>query len=224
MAKKQDDDKLAAALKAVEEMRPGIKVGLGTGSTVSYFIEALGKEGLDVPVVCSSRDSEQKATKAGLKIMELNKAISDSNRPMLDVYVDGADEIDPLYNMIKGGGGALTREKIVAAASLEFICIVDGSKIVKQLGKFPLPIEVLEFAEVYVTNELTELGGQVVKRKGFKTDEGNIILDVTGLDFSDPLQLETELNNIPGVVENGIFSVRNADKVIVGKNGKAEYI
>lgn len=224
MTAKQEKDKKAAAEKVLEELTPELrKIGLGTGSTVKYFIEALGKEGLELECACSSKATEKLAKKAGLKTMPLNDILT-PERPILDLYVDGADEVDKAYNLIKGGGGALLREKIIATASLEFICVVDESKIVKKLGGFPLPVEVLPFAEKYVAFEMRELGAQATVRKDFTTDNGNIILDVTGLNFKDPLELETEINNIPGVVENGVFSVRPADRVVVGKGGKAEFI
>jgi ribose 5-phosphate isomerase A len=227
--KKADEDKKAAALAAVGEVKGGMRVGLGSGSTTKYFIEELGKRKYPGPVIASSLESENIAKKAGLKVTTLEDMIAKAGPQIgetgiLDLYVDGADESDKSYNLIKGGGGALTREKILASASNEFICIVDESKIVPKLGRFPLPVEVVPFAQSFVTYELTELGGQVKKREKFLTDNGNIILDVTGLKIKDPLELETELNNIPGVVENGIFSVRQADRLIVGRNGKAQYM
>ncbi|MFH1403169.1 MAG: ribose-5-phosphate isomerase RpiA [Candidatus Altiarchaeota archaeon] len=227
--RKQEESKKAAALAAVREVRGNMKLGLGTGSTVNYFIEELGKKKFPGSVVASSKSTEQLAKKMGLNLKTLDEVAKDARggeegQTLLDLYVDGADEVDPTYNLIKGGGGALTREKVVASASAEFICIVDESKKVKKLGKFPLPVEVLPFAKAYVEFELRELGAQVKERAKFITDNGNIILDVSGLDFSDPLQLETELNNIPGVVENGIFSVRQPERVLVGKDGRAEYM
>lgn len=205
-------------MMAVREVKGGMKLGLGTGTTVKYFIEELGRKKFPGPVVPSSKASHDLAKKVGLKVASLDE------HPQLDLYVDGADEVDKSYNLIKGGGGALTREKIVASASMEFTCIVDESKVVPKLGRFPLPVEVLPFAKAYVMVELTELGGKPVERKKTVTDNGNIILDVTGLKFKDPLELETELNNIPGVVENGIFAVRQPERVIVGGNGKARYL
>ncbi|MBD3388229.1 MAG: ribose-5-phosphate isomerase RpiA [Candidatus Altiarchaeales archaeon] len=229
--KSQEADKKAAALMAVREVKGGMKLGLGTGSTVKYFIEELGRKKFPGLVVPSSKASEDLAKKSGLKVTTLDevakmgfKKAGDMGGGLIDLYVDGADEVDRTYNLIKGGGGALTREKVVASASTEFVCIVDESKAVAKLGKFPLPVEVLPFAKAFVTSELEELGGKVVERKKFTTDNGNIILDVTGLDFSDPLQLETELNNIAGVVENGIFAVRQPERVIISKKGKAQYM
>jgi len=225
---KKGQDKKAAALLAVREVKGGMRVGLGTGSTVKYFIEELGRKRFPGPVVASSKSSEDLATKAGLRLVslgDLTKKIKlGQGQTLLDLYVDGADEVDKSYNLIKGGGGALTREKVLASASAEFTCIVDSSKVVSKLGKFPLPVEVLPFAKSYVTCELAELGAKVKERTKYVTDNGHIILDVLGLDFRDPLQLETELNNIPGVVENGIFAVRTPERVIVAKSGKARYM
>ncbi len=218
MASEQEKGKKAAALLAVKEVKGGMKMGLGTGSTVKYFIEELGRRKYPGPVIPSSKSSEELAKKEGLKVSSLEE------HPLLDLYVDGADEVDRVHNLIKGGGGALTREKVIASASLEFVCIVDDSKLVKKLGKFPLPVEVVPFAKPYVMSELRELGGEPTERLKFKTDNGNIILDVTSLNFSDPLELETELNNIPGVVENGVFAVRQPERVIVGRKGGAEYM
>lgn len=219
-AKSAGDDsaKKAAALMAIREVKGGMKLGLGTGSTVTHFIEELGRKRFPGPVVPSSKATEELAKKMKLKVASLDEY------PLLDLYVDGADEVDKGYNLVKGGGGALTREKVVASASMEFICIIDDSKVVSKLGRFPLPVEVLPFAKGYVSAELTELGGKVVQRPKYTTDNGNIILDVSGLDFKDPLQLETELNNIPGVIENGIFAVRQPERVIVGKGDKAQYM
>ncbi|MFH1054815.1 MAG: ribose-5-phosphate isomerase RpiA [Candidatus Altiarchaeota archaeon] len=225
--KAQDEDKKAAALAAVREVKGGMKLGLGTGSTANFFIEELGRRKYPGPVVASSKATEELAKKVGLKLVTLDSLIKPTmgeEETILDLYVDGADEADKSYNLIKGGGGAMTREKVVASAAAEFICIVDESKLVAKIGKFPLPIEVIPFAKTYVAYELKELGAEVKERPKFITDNGNIILDATGLDFKDPLQLETELNNIPGVVENGIFAVRQPERVIVGRKGKAEYL
>ncbi|MFH0860597.1 MAG: ribose-5-phosphate isomerase RpiA [Candidatus Altiarchaeota archaeon] len=200
-----------AALKYVED---GMTVGLGTGSTAECFIEALAKEvkkGLSVLGIPTSERTKKLAKSLGIPTAELN------DKNILDLCVDGADEVDKKFNLIKGGGGALTREKIVASAALKYVVIVDESKLVKKIGTFPLPIEVIPFAQNYVLNELLEIGEGAEIRKGFKTDNGNVIIDVKGLDFSDPLALETELNNIPGVLENGIFSIRQPEIVIVGK-------
>ncbi len=227
MGSAQDKDKKAAAEMAVREVKGGMRLAVGSGSTVNFFVEELGRKKYPNPIVCASEATEKLAKKVGLKTMTLDEALKPDKtgeRRYLDIYVDGADEVDKTYSLIKGGGGALTREKVVASASNEFICIVDASKSVTKLGKFPLPIEVVPYAKEYVTAELTELGAKVVERKKYVTDNGNVILDVTGLDFADPLQLETELNNIPGVVENGIFAVRQPERLITSKNGKAQYM
>jgi ribose 5-phosphate isomerase A len=227
-SKQQDEDKRAAAVAAVREVKGGMKVGLGSGSTANLFIEELGKRKFPGQVVAASKASEALAGKYGMKLTTLDALIKglkgEEEETILDLYVDGADEVDKTMNLIKGGGGAHTREKVVASAAAEFICIVDESKVVPRLGKFPLPIEVVPFAKSYVMYELRDLGAQVVERPKFVTDNGNVILDAAGLDFKDPLELETELNNIPGVVENGIFAVRQPERVLVGRKGKAEYL
>lgn len=226
-AKGNDADKIAAAQMAVREVKGNMKLALGSGSTLNCFVEELGKRKYPNPVTCASDATEKLAKKVGLKVISLEEMLKPKkggDETYIDLYIDGADEVDKSYDLIKGGGGALTREKVVASASNEFVCIVDSSKVVTKIGKFPLPIEVVPFAEVYVTGELVELGGKVTKRKNFLTDNGNVILDVTGLKFTDSLQLETELNNIPGIVENGIFAVRQPERVIVSKGGKAAYL
>jgi ribose 5-phosphate isomerase A len=215
-----EQSKRTAAQYAIDYLEDGLSVGLGTGSTVKYFIEELAKSKLKVRCVPTSVETENLAKKLKLNVVSLSEGLKPSKigaPPLIDVCVDGADEVDKKFNLIKGGGGALAREKIVAAASLQFIIIVDESKLVPKLGAFPLPIEIIPFAQPYVEFEMRELEANPVLRKGFKTDNGNIILDVSGLDFGDPLQLETELNNIPGVVENGIFAVRQPEVVVVGK-------
>ncbi len=227
-SRQQDDDKRAAAYAALREVKGGMKVGLGSGSTANMFIEELGKRKFPGLCVASSKASEEIARKAGLKLTTLDSLIAslkgEEEETILDLYVDGADEVDKSMNLIKGGGGAHTREKVVASAAAEFICIVDESKLVSRLGTFPLPVEVVPYARSYVSWELGELGAKAAERPKFVTDNGNVILDAEGLDFKDPLQLETELNNIPGVVENGIFAVRQPERVIVGRKGKAEYL
>ncbi|MFH1836440.1 MAG: ribose-5-phosphate isomerase RpiA [Methanobacteriota archaeon] len=223
----KDDSKKTAAEYAIDYVEDGISVGLGTGSTVKYFIEALAREKLKVKCVPTSVETEKLAKKLKLNVVDLVEGLKPSKiggPPLIDVTIDGADEVDKKFNLIKGGGGALTREKIVASASKQFIVVVDESKLVQKLGAFPLPIEVLSFAVPYVEFELRELGGNPVIRKGFTSDNGNPIIDVSGLDFPDPLQLETELNNIPGIVENGIFSVLQPEVVVVGKGKKAEVL
>lgn len=215
-----EQSKKTAASYAMDYIEEGISVGLGTGSTVKYFLEALAKEKIKVKCVPTSVETGKLAKKLKLNVVSLTEGLKPSKiggAPLVDVCVDGADEVDKNFNLIKGGGGALTREKIVASASLEFVVIVDESKLVPKLGEFPLPIEVLPFAQPYVEFELRELEAEPVLRKGVTTDNGNIILDVKGLNVTDPLELETELNNIPGIVENGIFAVRQPEAVIVGK-------
>lgn len=215
-----EQSKKTAALKALEYVKPGMKIGLGTGTTVRYFIEELTKANIDVTCVPSSKATEALAKSLNLKLTSLNTALNTTKYgeiPQLDLGVDSADEADKSMNLIKGGGGALTREKVVASASKEFIVIIDESKWVDKIGKYPLPIEVLPFAQKFVESEIKELNGTPKLRENFVTDNGNIILDVTGLDISDPLDTEGMLNNIPGLVDNGIFAIRNADMVIMGK-------
>lgn len=222
-----EQSKKTAAYYAIDYIEDGVSVGLGTGSTVRYFLEALAKEKLKVNCVPTSVETENLAKKLKLNVVSLAEGLKPAKiggPPLIDVTVDGADEVDKKFNLIKGGGGALMREKIVASASMLYVVIVDESKIVPKLGEFPLPVEVLPFAQPYVEFELRELGGNPVLRKGFKTDNGNIILDVSGLEFPDPLELETELNNIPGIVDNGIFAVRQPEDVVVGKGRDVEVL
>ena len=202
-----------AALRFVPE---GDIIGVGTGSTANFFIDALAtlKDRIK-GTVASSEATAERLKQHGIEVFSLNDVGS------LSVYVDGADEVNQHREMIKGGGGALTREKIVAAMAKEFICIVDGSKQVKRLGAFPLPIEVIPMARSYVARKLVALGGQPQYREGFLTDNGNIILDVHSLDISNPIELETTLNNIVGVVTNGLFAKRPADIVLVGEKSGA---
>lgn len=218
-----EQSKRTAALKVLEEVKPGMTVGLGTGTTAKYFIEELAKSKIDVTCVPSSNATETLAKSLKLKLVDLNSALTASRYgeiPQLDLCIDGADEADKNMNLIKGGGGALTREKVVASASKDFIVIIDETKWVERIGKYPLPIEVLPFAQKFVESELKELCGSPKLRENFTTDNGNIILDVTGLDLSDPLDMEGMLNNVPGIVESGIFAIRNADKVIMGKGNE----
>ena len=185
-------------------------MGVGTGSTVNFFIEALGEiKGRIEGAVSSSVASEALLKKQGIPVFDLN-AVGD-----IPVYVDGADEANEHRHLIKGGGGALTREKIVAAASDKFVCIVDDSKIVPILGTFPLPIEVIPMAQSYVAREITKLGGKPVLRNGFTTDNGNVILDVHNLKIDNPVELESKLNEIVGVVTNGLFAQRSADILLI---------
>ncbi|MFL1731753.1 ribose-5-phosphate isomerase RpiA [Moraxella oculi] len=195
--------KQAAAKSALTYVEDGMILGVGTGSTVNCLIELLASVNLK-GAVSSSKVTEDKLRALGIEIYDLN-AVGE-----LDLYIDGADEIDRLGNMIKGGGGALTREKIVAAASKSFICMVDDSKVVSKLGKFPVAIEVLPQARSYVARELVKLGGEPVYREGFITDYGNVILDTYDLDIDNPKDLEEKLNNIVGVVCNGIFAHQSA--------------
>ncbi len=207
----QDSKKRAAAEAAAAEIEDGVRLGVGTGSTVNYFIDALAQRKPELQtVVSSSEATTQRLAAHGIQAVDLNLAGD------LDVYVDGADEVDPVGHMIKGGGGALTREKIVAAASRRFFCIVDDSKLVKVLGEFPLPLEVIPMGRSYVARQMVALGGLPEYREGFVTDNGNVILDVRHLDIVNPVEMETRINQIAGVVTVGIFGHRRADSVFVG--------
>lgn len=207
----QDEMKKQAAWAALEYIPRQTIVGVGTGSTVNHFIDALASIKHEITgAVSSSVASTEKMQALGIKVFDLNDIDSFS------VYVDGADEINAAKQMIKGGGAALTREKIVAAVAQQFICIVDNSKQVDVLGKFPLPVEVIPMARNYVARELTKLGGQPVWREAVVTDNGNHILDVHGLCITDALALEQQINQITGVVTNGLFAARAADLVLVG--------
>lgn len=207
----QDDKKRAAARAALAYVQPGSIIGVGTGSTVTYFIEALGEIKNDIEGAVSSSDDSTKKLKAlGIEVLDLNSV------SQFDIYVDGADEITEHMHMIKGGGAALTREKIVAAVAKQFICIIDDSKQVPMLGAFPLPVEVIPMARSYVARELVKLGGDPVYREGVITDNGNVILDVHNLRIMNPPELETQINQITGVVTNGIFGHRAADVALIG--------
>ncbi|WP_166840774.1 ribose-5-phosphate isomerase RpiA [Rheinheimera pleomorphica] len=207
----QDEMKKNAAWAALEYIPRDTVVGVGTGSTVNHFIDALASIKHEIKgAVSSSEQSTKRLQALGIEVFDLNSIDSFS------VYVDGADEINRQKHMIKGGGAALTREKIVAAVADSFICIVDQSKQVDVLGTFPLPVEVIPMASSYVQRELTKLGGKPVLRAGVTTDNGNVILDVHQLAITDPLKLEQQINNIVGVVCNGIFAHRAADMVLVG--------
>lgn len=185
-------------------------LGVGTGSTVNCFIDALAASGKRVEAAVSSSDAtSQRLREHGIEVCELN------DTGTLDIYIDGADEFDAHRRLIKGGGGALTREKIVAAASRKFVCIVDASKKVGVLGAFPLPVEVIPMARSYVARQLVALGGQPELRQGFTTDNGNVILDVHNLDLVDPVTAERRINDIPGVVTCGLFALRPADVVLM---------
>ncbi|MBA6303774.1 ribose-5-phosphate isomerase RpiA [Colwellia sp. MB02u-14] len=215
----QDEMKKAAALKALEFIKNDTIVGVGTGSTVNHFIDALATIKDDIEgAVSSSKVSTQKLKAHGIEVFELNDVGS------IDVYVDGADEITEYLSMIKGGGAALTREKIVAAVAKTFVCIADESKQVKVLGKFPLPVEVIPMARSYVARELVKLGGDPVYRQGVITDNGCVILDVHNLEILDPKKLENDINAIVGVVTNGLFALRGADVLILGTKDGAKLI
>lgn len=206
-----DQLKQQAALAALAHVEEGSILGVGTGSTVDHFIDAMAAQKLRIRgAVSSSERSTKRLRAAGYDVLDLNSTGD------LDLYVDGADESDRHRRLIKGGGGALTREKIVAAASRRFICIADESKLVDVLGKFPLPIEVIPMARSYVARQLVALGGQPVYREGVVTDNGNQILDVHGLAIVDPVSLETTINGIAGVVTVGLFAHRPADVLILG--------
>ena len=211
------NSKLNASIEAIEYIKPKIDmnsiIGVGTGSTVNYFIQELAKiKHMFKGAVSSSEASTELLKKSGIEVFELN----DVNEIL--VYVDGADEVDTSNNLIKGGGGAHTREKIVASASNEFVCIVDKSKLVKTLGNFPLPVEAMIKSRSYVAREIVKIGGLPELRKDFLTDQGNQILDIKDLAIDDPLDLEQTINLIPGVLDNGLFANCKPQKVIVGKD------
>ena len=207
-----DELKKKAAIAALEYIEDEQIIGIGTGSTVNFFIEALKsiKHRIDA-CVASSIQTEKKLKAAGFSVIDLNVAVE------VPLYVDGADEVDKHYRMIKGGGGALTREKIVASCAQQFICIADASKFKQNIGAYPVAVEVIPIARSYVGRQLVNLGGNPVYRDQFITDNGNIILDVYDMDIVKPEALEDRINAIPGVVENGIFSHRLADKIILAK-------
>ncbi|MGA8148543.1 MAG: ribose-5-phosphate isomerase RpiA [Gallionellaceae bacterium] len=215
----QDEMKRAVAQAAIAYVPADCFVGVGTGSTANFFIDELAKIRHRIRgAVASSEASARRLQNDGIEVVSLNESGD------LPVYVDGADEITRHLHMVKGGGGALTREKIVAAASREFICVCDSSKLVDVLGSFPLPIEVIPMARSYVARELVKLGGQPVLREGFTTDNGNVILDVRGLTILNPVELETTLDHIAGVVTNGLFARRPADVLLLGTAGGVQTI
>jgi ribose 5-phosphate isomerase A len=206
-----DESKRSAAKAALHYVREAAYVGVGTGSTVNFFIAELQAQLVRIKgAVSSSNGTTARLRAAGIDVIDLN----DSGP--LEVYIDGADEATRRRELIKGGGGALTREKIVAAAARRFVCIIDEGKLVDELGKFPLPIEVIPMARTLVARELASLGGRAVQRAGFITDNGNIILDVHGLAIDDPAALERTINQIAGVVTVGLFAVRPADVLLIG--------
>lgn len=211
MALSQDEMKKQVAEAALEYVEAGMIVGIGTGSTANHFIDGLAKiKGKIEGTVASSEASAERLRGHGIDVFELNAV---GNIPL---YVDGADESNKYLHLIKGGGGALTREKIVAAASEKFICIADESKLVDMLGAFPLPVEVIPMARSYVARQMVKLGGEPVYRDGFVTDNGNIILDVHNLEIMNPVEMEGQLNAIVGVVTNGLFAQRPADVLLLG--------
>jgi ribose 5-phosphate isomerase A len=211
MALSQDDLKRAVAQAAIAYVPNDCIVGVGTGSTANFFIDELAQIKHKIRgAVASSEASAKRLQGHGIAVLSLNEAGE------LPVYIDGADEITRHLHMVKGGGGALTREKIVAAASQKFICVCDASKLVDVLGKFPLPIEVIPMAQSYIAREIVKLGGQPKLREGFTTDNGNIILDVHNLQIMNPVELENTLNQLAGVVTNGLFARRGADVLLLG--------
>lgn len=206
-----DQMKQAAARAALAYVPQGAIIGVGTGSTVNFFIDALAQAGIRIEAaVSSSKASTERMRGHGIAVVALNEVQE------MPIYVDGADEIDKQLHMVKGGGGALTGEKIVAAVARRFICIADQAKLKERLGAFPLPVEVIPLAERYVAREMAKLGGRAQLRAGFTTDYGNPILDVHGLRIDDPVRLETHINQIAGVVTNGLFARRPADLLLLG--------
>lgn len=207
----QDELKRAVAREAIKYVVEDAVIGVGTGSTVNHFIEELAKiKGRIRGAVASSEQTADLLRQHRIGLYDLNSVDE------LPVYIDGADEITPHFAMIKGGGGALTREKIVAAVAERFVCIADQSKLVDVLGAFPLPVEVIPMARSYVARELVRLGGRPALRQGVTTDNGNVILDVSGLNILNPVELERDINNITGVVANGLFAQRGADVLLLG--------
>ena len=207
----QDELKQAVAREAIKYVVEDAVIGVGTGSTADLFIDELARmKNRIAGAVASSERSAERLKGRGIRVLDLNSVNE------LPVYIDGADEITEHLAMIKGGGGALTREKIVAAVAKKFVCIADESKLVPVLGKFPLPVEVIPMARAYVARQMVKLGGQPKLREGFATDNGNIVLDVWGLSILNPVELETAVNNIAGVVTNGLFARRGADVLLLG--------
>jgi ribose 5-phosphate isomerase A len=207
----QEELKQAVAREAIKHVVEDAVIGVGTGSTANYFIDELAKiKGRIAGAVASSAKSAERLKGHGIRLFDLNGVNE------LPVYIDGADEITEHLAMIKGGGGALTREKIVAAVAKRFVCIADESKLVSVLGKFPLPVEVIPMARAYVARQMVKLGGQPRLREGFTTDNGNVVLDVWDLSILNPVELETTINNVAGVVTNGLFARRGADVLLLG--------
>jgi len=219
----QDEKKQKAAKAAFDLVFPSLHedsvLGIGTGSTTDFFIEELNKSNAHIKgAICSSNASKQNLKESGIEVLELNDVHG------IDIYIDGADEFNSRFELIKGGGGALTREKILANSSKHFICIVDNSKHVQLLGEFPLAIEVLEVARSAVSREMMRMGGKPVYRTNFRTDNGNQIIDVSNLKIEVPFEMEAAINNIPGVVENGIFANRTPDIILMATESGIEEI
>lgn len=215
----QDTLKKAVAEAALAYVEDDMIVGVGTGSTANFFIDGLAElKGRIAGTVASSEATRQRLEQHGIPVLDLN-AVDE-----VPIYVDGADEADPNLCLIKGGGGALTREKIIAAVAERFICIADASKQVPVLGAFPLPVEVIPMARSHVAREIVKLGGDPVYREGFVTDNGNIILDIHNMQIAEPVKLESQLNNIVGVVTNGLFARRCADVLLIGTEGGVQTI
>jgi len=208
----KDEEKRLAGRAAMRYVEDGMIVGVGTGSTVAHFIDALAERKHAIEgAVSSSEQSTQRLVERGVRVLDLNDVAD------IPLYVDGADECDPGRHLIKGGGGALTREKIIAAVSRKFVCIIDAGKRVDVLGKFPLPVEVIPMARSYVAREIVRRGGQPVWRESVVTDNGNWILDVHDWQITDPVAMERDLNQIPGIVTVGLFAQRPADIVLIGE-------
>src|SRR5712691_892150 len=207
----QDELKRAVAREAIKHVVEDAVIGVGTGSTANFFIDELAKmKNRIAGAVASSEKTAERLKRHGIRLLDLNSVNE------LPVYIDGADEITEHLAMIKGGGGALTREKVVAAVAKRFICIAAESKLVPVLGKFPLPVEVIPMARAYVGRQMVRLGGQPKLREGFTTDNGNMVLDVWGLSILNPVELEAAINNVTGVVTNGLFARRGADVLLLG--------
>ncbi len=208
-----DEKKQQVAKAALEYVVPDTIIGIGTGSTANHFVDALASIKHTIEgTVASSNVTAERLKAHGIPVLELNSVDE------ISVYIDGADESNRHLHLIKGGGGALTREKIVAAVSKQFVCIADDSKLVDVMGKFPLPVEVIPMARSYVARQIVKMGGNPIWREGFTTDNGNVILDVHNLQIMEPVQLETELNKIVGVVTNGLFAARPADILLLGSD------
>lgn len=209
----QDTKKRQVAAAAIEQIEHGMSLGIGTGSTVDFFIDALAKHKKQLTTIVSSSEASTKKLKQhGFEVSDLASAGD------LDLYVDGADEATKYLHLIKGGGGALSREKVVAGASRKFLCIIDDSKLVTTLGKFPLPVEVIPMAQSFVARQIIKAGGQPIWRADFITDNGNHILDVHNLSIPKPLEVESRLNQIPGIVTVGLFAQRRADVLLVSRD------